>query len=132
MSKAVWPSILANSDHCNSKSSSIALTASLRRGAAKKSRFRRLYRRVVTSGADKFEDRAAALWGREIASALCKLGGLQLGRSQRDGDALSLRHWNSQNSHGVEMRGRGRIDLPDLIQAGDSCQKYPLVKETFF
>ena len=23
-------------------------------------------------------------------------------------------------------------DLPDLIQEGDSCQKYPLVKETFF
>ena len=23
-------------------------------------------------------------------------------------------------------------DLPDLIQEGDSCQKYPLVKGTFF
>lgn len=45
---------------------------------------------VVTSGADKFEDRAAALWGGEIASALCRLGGLQLGRSQRDGRAKYL------------------------------------------
>ena len=23
-------------------------------------------------------------------------------------------------------------ELPDLIQEADSCQKYPLVKETFF